>query len=89
MSEANVEYDTHGRMRYHPDYHPNHNKVWLNSDEKYLINNYVRLGPEYCSLALGRTVGVIMTRVYELRKTGSMEPWVRGTKTHKRTREMK
>jgi predicted NAD-dependent protein-ADP-ribosyltransferase YbiA (DUF1768 family) len=67
-----ITYDQYGRMQYHPEIHYNQGKVWLNSDEKYLIQYYEKDGPEQVSLALGRTVHTIMTRAYELRKKGIM-----------------
>lgn len=72
MSARPITYDRHGRMQYHPDYHPNHKKDWMASDEQYLIENYAGLGPETIAAALGRTIGVIMTRAYTLRKEGKM-----------------
>ena len=71
MSSAPT-YDRYGRMQYHPDFHENHLKSWTIVDHKYLIENYERLGPEQISFDLGRTIGVIMTRVYQLRKKGLM-----------------
>lgn len=67
-----IEYDSQKRMKYNPDFHPNHKKPWMVSDEKYLIENYVSMGVKHCSDALGRTVTVIATRVYQLRKEGKM-----------------
>lgn len=81
-----VEYDPAGRMKYHPDYHARHGKPWLVSEERYLIEQYEAMGPEAVSLALERTVGVVMTRVYELRKAGKMPPRSANAKSHKRTR---
>ena len=66
------EYDREGRMKYHQDYHPNHLKPWSYKDEQYLIERYAIDGPEDVAAALGRTIGVIMTRAYTLRKEGKM-----------------
>ena len=59
-------------MKYHPNYHANHKKPWYTSDERYLIDNYESLGPKSIAMALERTIGVVMTRAYELRKKGLM-----------------
>ena len=80
-----VQYDRYGRMRYHPDFHENHKKPWTNQDERYLIENYAKDGPEAVSLALGRTIHVVMTRAYELRKAGRMPRRVPGASTHRRS----
>lgn len=81
-----IEYDAFGRMRYHPEFHPNHKKDWKTSDEKYVIENYLIDGPEAVSLALGRTVCTIMERAKELRHAGRMPPRPKGAKFHRRAR---
>ena len=80
---AAVTYDAHGRMKYHPDFHPNQGKQWMMSDQKHLIENYERIGPEQMSLELGRTIHTIMNKAYELRKAGLMKKRTLG-KNHKR-----
>lgn len=72
LNEQAVTYDRHGRMKYHPELHHNQKKPWVITDQKYLIENYERVGPTESSLALGRTIHTVMTRVYELRKKGLM-----------------
>lgn len=67
-----VTYDRYGRMKYHPDFHPNHKLPWSLEDQKYLIDMYEKIGPDQVALTLGRTIGVVMTRAYELRKKGLM-----------------
>ena len=67
-----VTYDKYGRMNYHPDYHQNHGKPWKTTEQKYLIDNYVSMGPEQISLALERTIHVVMQKACELRKKGLM-----------------
>lgn len=79
-----VQFDRQGRMQYHPDFHPNHQTPWKYSDEKYLIENYALDGPEAVSLALGRTIHVVMQRACQLRKEGKMARHVPGAKIHKR-----
>lgn len=79
-----VQYDREGRMKYHPDYHTKHQEPWTYVDEKYLIDNYAIDGPETVSFALGRTIHVVMTRAYQLRKEGKMAKHVPGAKTHPR-----
>ncbi|MDP2205883.1 MAG: hypothetical protein Q8K65_06195 [Alphaproteobacteria bacterium] len=67
-----VTYDRYGRMNYHPDFHPNQRHPWTTTDQKYLIANYEKDGPEAVSFALGRTVHTVMTRACQLRKRGDM-----------------
>lgn len=65
-------FDKHGRMQYHPDFHPNHGKSWLAKDEQYLIEMYEKIGPDQCALNLGRTLTVVSGRASRLRKQGIM-----------------
>lgn len=81
-----VRYDVYGRMLYHPAYHENHLKPWTNKDERYLIENYAADGPEAVSLALGRTIHVVMTRACDLRREGRMPRRVPGAPTHRRAK---
>lgn len=57
-----IEYDDWGRMKYHPDYHPNHGKAWSQSDVQYLKDYYSKIGPEEMSFALGRPITAIQQR---------------------------
>lgn len=75
-----ITYDRHGRMNYHPDFHFNHKKPWSTQDQQFLIEMYERIGPDQVALSLGRTIHVVMTRAYELRKKGLMPK--RSTKKH-------
>ncbi len=71
-SNIPVTYDAYGRMRYHPDFHPNHGQAWKLSEQNYLIERYELDGPEQVSFALGRTIKTVMERACELRKQGLM-----------------
>ena len=73
MEQVPVTYDTYGRMKFHSDYHGREKTPWTTSDEKFLIENYAKIGPEQVSFALERTIHTIMTRAYELRKSGRMD----------------
>lgn len=78
-------YDNYGRMKYHPEFHPNHKTNWTTKDQKYLIDWYEKIGPDQVSLDLGRTIHVVMTKAYQLRRKGLM-PKPLKQKKHKRTR---
>lgn len=69
---AEPTFDRFGRMRYHPEYHPNQRKPWTTVDQQSLIDDYEKLGPERMSLELGRTINTVMQRATELRKKGLM-----------------
>lgn len=73
MSENNCKYDSNGRLKYHPDIHPNHKKPWSIQDQNYLIDFYGASKPNDISLALGRTVATVMDRACDLRKRGLMK----------------
>lgn len=82
-----VQYDSLGRMRYHPEYHGQHKKPWTNKEEQYLIEHYVSHGPEAVSLALERTINTVMDRACALRKAGRMPKRQPGDKSHRRARQ--
>ena len=69
---SSIQFDAHGRMRYHPDFHDKHRQPWTTVDQTFLVNNYETLGAEECSLHLGRTIGTIYDRVHYLRSKGVM-----------------
>lgn len=80
-----VTYDRHGRMNFHPEIHLRQLEPWSIEDTRYLVENYVLLGPEKVSFALERTIHTVMTRAYELRKKGAMPKAVKRV-IHKRLR---
>jgi hypothetical protein len=86
VTETPVTYDRYGRMNYHPDFHANQGKPWTTKDIKYLVENYDSAGPEEVSFTLERTIHTIMTRAYELRKSGQMPPAPANKMKHKRIR---
>lgn len=81
---APITYDRLGRMQYHPDFHANQKLPWTTVDERYLVDNYEKLGPEEVSFALERTITTVMTRAYILRKKGIMPKPMRRT-IHRRS----
>ena len=72
MKANDIQFDAHGRMRYHPEFHPNQGRYWTTVDQQFLIENYAGIGPEETSLALGRTIHSVMQRAAELRREGVM-----------------
>ena len=69
---SSIQFDAHGRVRYHPEFHPNHGKPWTTTEQRYFIENYARVGPEEISLALGRTIHSVMQKASDLRRLGLM-----------------
>ena len=64
QTDKPVEYDSYGRMKYHPDYHAKHGTIWSEEDLEYLCKygHYDEL--QNISLALERT----FVTVAEMRK---------------------
>ena len=72
MTETPITFDAHGRMRYHPEFHANHNKPWLAKDERFILDSYYLLGPEECALSLERTIHSVMAYANRLRRQGML-----------------
>jgi len=78
-----IAFDKQGRMQFHPEFHAKHGTPWTNHDQTYLLEQYVKLGPEEVSLALERPIGAIMRKYSVLRKKG-LAPAEPKRKYHKR-----
>ncbi|WP_052343846.1 hypothetical protein [Bacillus massiliigorillae] len=63
-----IEYDSCGRIKYHPELHFKQKSPWTEEDLEYLckFNEFDHL--ETVALALGRTKATVCTKLYELRK---------------------
>lgn len=68
-----ITYDKRGRMRYHPDYHPNMGKPWTQSDIEYLCKYFEVDDINALSFALGRTADSISVKVTRLQQQGKYE----------------
>lgn len=68
--DTTIEYDSLGRMKYHPDYHTNHRKPFTEDELSYLAKYYESDGRLNMSLALGGTEATVAMKVCELRKKG-------------------
>lgn len=66
-------------MKFPADYHGRQKTPRTTTDEKFLIENYAKIGPEQVSFALERTIHTIMTRAYQLRKSGRMDKPIKRT----------
>lgn len=68
-----ITFDPQGRMKYHPTFHPNHNKPFRASELVYLCKYYTIDGPRAIGYALGKTECTVSDRVCKLRKEGLYE----------------
>lgn len=65
-----VKYDRWGRMKYHPDYHPNQGKDYTTQELSYICKHYIRGNVKTLSFDVGRTEHSIRQRINMLRKNG-------------------
>jgi hypothetical protein len=70
-----ITFDKLGRMRYHPDFHPNHGKPYTTDELIYICKFYEVDGPRLISFAIGKTELTIMNTVCELRKSYRFEKY--------------
>ncbi len=66
-----IEYTkSNRRMRYNPEFHPNHGKPFTTGDLIYMCSMWDSMKKANIAMALGRTHSTILTKAYELRKSG-------------------
>lgn len=73
MEEGVEYYATSRRMVYNPEYHHNHGKPWTVSDLVYLCSSWDGMKKADIALALGRTHGTVLSKAYELKKSGQFD----------------
>ena len=73
MQEGVEYYATSRRMVYNPEYHPNHGKPWMVNDLVYLCSSWDGMKKADIALALGRTHGTVLSKAYELKKSGDFD----------------
>jgi hypothetical protein len=61
------------RMRYNPEFHENHGKPWTVQELVYLCSSYDGMKKADIAAALGRTHGTVLSKAYELKKSGRYE----------------
>lgn len=69
-AEITETYDRCGRLKYHPDYHPNHGKPFTTEELEYMCKYFETDGRRMISMALGRTEHTISTKVTSLKRSG-------------------
>lgn len=73
IKQDNIQYDRYGRVRYHPEYHPNHGKPYTTYDLWYLCRFWGFDSCRSLSFALGRPETAVKSKVHLLKKAGSFE----------------
>lgn len=68
-----IEYDKYYRMKYHPDFHPNHGRAFTTEDLEYLCMFYQHDDARTMSFALGRTEHVCRSKYASLKKKNLVE----------------
>jgi hypothetical protein len=70
-----IKFDKLGRMKYNPDFHPNHGKPFTLDDLIYMCKFYEIDGPRKIAFALGKTEHTVMSKRSDLRKAGTFEQY--------------
>lgn len=70
---SNIECDSAGRIKYHPELHFNQGTKWAEEDLEYLCKFEVVDELESVALALGRTQASVFKKLKELRTKGLVE----------------
>ncbi len=73
ICEDNIQYDRHGRMMYHPEFHPNHGRRMTEEELEYLCKYCEVDSWRHLSFALGRTEHTLRSKVNSLKKRGLYE----------------
>jgi len=73
VKTVKVKFDRQGRMKYNPDYHPNHGKPFTTDELIYICKFNEVDGARSLSLALGRTEMTIANKIFELKRYGLYE----------------
>lgn len=68
-----IQYDSQGRMCYHPEFHHNHYKKFTESDLEYLCKYWDYDDRRTLSYALGRPEKNLANTVSRLRKSGKFD----------------
>lgn len=58
------------RLRYNPEFHENHGKPFTKDDLIYMCSMWDSMKKADIAMALGKTHGTVLSKVYTLRKNG-------------------
>lgn len=64
---------SNNRLRYNPEFHENHGKIWDEEDLIYLCSSWDAMLKEDIAMALGRTHGTVLSKAHALKKEGKFE----------------
>ena len=70
---AEPEYDSQGRMLYHPDYHERQGKRFTEEELEYMCKYWKADGCKTIAFAIGRTQSTLASRMVALKKQGLYE----------------
>jgi hypothetical protein len=68
-----IRYDRCGRLKHHPEFHPNHNKPFSEEERAYLCKFYGFDGRKSMSMALGRRETAVAEEFRRLKREGLIE----------------
>lgn len=69
-----IEYTaSNSRMRYNPEFHENHGKPFTKDDYIYMCSMWDSMKKADIAMALGKTVGTVLSKKYYLKKVGLFE----------------
>ncbi|MEK4781115.1 DNA-entry nuclease [Bacillus sp. FSL L8-0199] len=68
-----IQYDSCGRMKYHPDYHFNHKKPYTVKELAYICATYQRGARKSVAMAVGRTESTISDLICKMKKDGTFD----------------
>lgn len=69
-----IEYTaSNHRMRYNPEFHENYGKPFTKDDLIYMCSMWDSMKKADIAMALGKTVGTVLTKKYYLKKIGLFE----------------
>lgn len=68
-----IQLDKQGRMKYHPDFHPNHNKHYTESELEYLCKYWEHDHRRTMAFALGRPEASLASAVQKMKREGLYE----------------
>lgn len=67
------EYDSRGRLKYHPELHARQGKRWTSEELEYLCKFHTIDSLATISLALERVQPYVYNKLWELKKSGQYE----------------
>jgi hypothetical protein len=73
LIDKTIQYDSLGRIKYHPKYHTKHRKPFTKDDLIYICKYWEFDNVKDLSFALGKTEMTLASKISELKKKGQYE----------------